>query len=359
MPTWTILVADPDAMQRQLVDVLLAQEDFQLVSAANGRDTLGFLKEHTPSLAILALELPDIGGDAICRKLKAVTRLSKVPVILTTTQSGGGGLSTDRRELARAAGADLLLQKPLGDKSLRDRVNRLLKRNPAAEPAPSRGQSRYTTVVIEEALAELGEADEDTTAMDAVTEALYRENEELRAEVTSLMRRLARLESGMGGRREADPPATFLPGGEPAAPADPDPAAPAEVAGDRAEEAPDAAVSGATASNATASNAAASNAAAPEPGASGEEPLPAPARPGSVEGPAAPETTAETTAETTGRASAAEPSAGDGSSTDGSAVELRRRIGELERRNRALLTALEEAKAADDTPRRLFGRRRR
>lgn len=350
MPTWTILVADPDAMQRQLVDVLLAQEDFQLVSAANGRDTLGFLKEHTPSLAILALELPDIGGDAICRKLKAVTRLSKVPVILTTTQSGGGGLSTDRRELARAAGADLLLQKPLGDKSLRDRVNQLLKRNPAAEPAPSRGQSRYTTVVIEEALAELGEADEDTTAMDAVTEALYRENEELRAEVTSLMRRLARLESGMGGRREADPPATFLPGGEPAAPADPDPAAPAEVAGDRAEEAPDAAVSGATASNATASNAA-----APEPGASGEEPLPAPARPGSVEGPAAPETTAETT----GRASAAEPSAGDGSSTDGSAAELRRRIGELERRNRALLTALEEAKAADDTPRRLFGRRRR
>ncbi|MEJ2667847.1 MAG: response regulator, partial [Deinococcales bacterium] len=94
MPTWTILLADPDPLQRQLVDMLLAQEAFQIVNAGNGRDTLEYLKEHTPHLAILALELPDVGGDVICRKLKAVKRLSNVPVILTTKPPGEGGLST-------------------------------------------------------------------------------------------------------------------------------------------------------------------------------------------------------------------------------------------------------------------------
>ncbi|HKI57516.1 MAG TPA: response regulator [Trueperaceae bacterium] len=295
MPSWTILLADPDPLQRQLVDMLLSQEDFHIVTAGNGRDTLEFLKEHTPNLAILATELPDVGGDAICRKLKAVKRLSKVPVILTTNPPGKGGLTSDLRQLARAVGADLLLQKPLGDKGLRDKVNQLLRRSQGKAPATPTPDATKNTVIIEQALEELSQAgDDDTATPDAVSEALYRENEELRNEVAALKRRLVRLEAGLLARRDGVArPATFIPGAAPAAPAMADAGAP--------EPSP---------------------AHAPAPAAT-EDPLP------------------------------------DALPAEASREELQHRVTELERRNRALIAALEDAKAQDDAPRRLFGRRRR
>jgi len=303
MPSWTILLADPDPLQRQLVDMLLSQEGFHIVTAGNGRDTLEFLKEHTPNLAILATELPDVGGDAICRKLKAVKRLSKVPVILTTNPPGKGGLTSDLRQLARAVGADLLLQKPLGDKGLRDKVNQLLRRSQGKAPATPTPDATKNTVIIEQALEELSQAgDDDTATPDAVSEALYRENEEFRSEVAALKRRLVRLAAGLLARRDGvAPPASFIPGAAPAAPARP--------------PAPDPAMA---------------DAGAPEP-----SPAHAPA-PAATEDPLPDALPAEATRE-----------------------ELQHRVTELERRNRALIAALEDAKAQDDAPRRLFGRRRR
>ena len=314
MPSWTILLADPDPLQRQLVDMLLSQEGFHIVTAGNGRDTLEFLKEHTPNLAILATELPDVGGDAICRKLKAVKRLSKVPVILTTNPPGKGGLTSDLRQLARAVGADLLLQKPLGDKGLRDKVNQLLRRSQGKAPATPTPDATKNTVIIEQALEELSRAgDDDTATPDAVSEALYRENEELRSEVAALKRQLARLESGLTVRRDGiDPPETFIPGAEPSVP---EPARPPAGPTGRAEPAKDAGAP-----------AAASPEAASQTGgdaSTGGEPLP------------------------------------DALPADASREQLQQRVTELERRNRALLRALEDAEAQPEPPRGLFGRRRR
>jgi len=314
MPTWTILLADPDPLQRQLVDMLLAQDAFDIVTAGTGREALEYLKEHTPNLAVLAIELPDVGGDVICRKLKAVKRLSQVPVILTTKPPGQGGVTHGLRQIARAVGADLLLQKPLGDKSLREKVNALLLRHQDEAPSAPRAEATKNTVILEEALQELGDGDDDEEAgVDAVTERLYRENEELRSEVAALKRQLARLESGLTVRRDGiDPPETFIPGAEPSVP---EPARPPAGPTGRAEPAKDAGAP-----------AAASPEAASQTGgdaSTGEEPLP------------------------------------DALPADASREQLQQRVTELERRNRALLRALEDAEAQPEPPRGLFGRRRR
>lgn len=293
MPTWTILLADSDPMQRQLVDMLLAEDGFHIVTAGSGRDTLEFLKEHTPNLAILSIELPDVGGDVICRKLKAVKRLSRVPVILTTRPPGKGGVSHDLRQLARAVGADLLLQKPLGDKGLREKVNQLLRRYQGKDPVPPGPEATKNTVILEEALKELGPSDDEAAGLDAVTERLYHENEELRNEVATLKRRLARLESGLTVRRDGiDPPDTFIPGDEPSAPEDPGRSRPPSPVGEDGV-----------------------------PGPAGE-PLP------------------------------------DALPPDAPREALERRVAELERRNRALIEALEQAETKQERPRGLFGRRR-
>jgi len=274
-------------MQRQLVDMLLAEDAPTVVNAGSGREALEFLKDHTPHLVILAFELPDIGGDRVCSKLKSVSRLSPVPVILTIEPPGRNGIPHDVRERARSVGADLVLPKPLGDKGLRDRVRQLLARWEA--PTPPAKRPTKNTVVLEEALEELGGAGPDPTS-NPVTDALYRENEDLRQEVASLKRRLARLEAGLPSRDGlAETSQTIVAGPDPATPSDaappPDPAtdagtleSPADRAGDEPRDRVD---------------------------------------------------------------------------------ELEYRVRELERRNKALLAALEEAKAeSEESPRGLFKRRR-
>ena len=134
-----VLVAEPNQLQLQMIDLLLAADDFDVTLVETSEAALAYLREHTPAAALLAVELPDIDGFALCQKIKVVGRLSRVPVVLLADPAEGGGLSESTRSRARAAGADLLLQRPLGDKNLRERLLRLLRQPPEArgeEPDP-------------------------------------------------------------------------------------------------------------------------------------------------------------------------------------------------------------------------------
>ncbi len=127
MATSSVLVADADPLQQQLFDMILGVDAFDLVVVGSGADALAHLRQHTPDAVVLATDLPDVSGNVICQKLKTVKRLAHVPVVLVAPEpEQGSSLPDATRKEARQAGADLLLQKPLGDKNLRERVQRLL-----------------------------------------------------------------------------------------------------------------------------------------------------------------------------------------------------------------------------------------
>ncbi|MDZ7799505.1 MAG: response regulator [Trueperaceae bacterium] len=149
-PTFHVLVADPDRMQLQLVDMLLSSGQYDVHMVESGRDALEHLKGATPDIALLALNLDDVPGDVICGKIRRVSRLARTPVILIAPQSGRFGLDDASRARARRVGADLVLPRPLGDKNLRERVQGLLD---AREYTPPR--EGHSTVIIEEALEEI------------------------------------------------------------------------------------------------------------------------------------------------------------------------------------------------------------
>lgn len=184
--TPTLLVAEPDPLQRQLIDMLLAQERYDFVFVSSGREALSYLKESTPTLAMLSLELPDITGAEICEKMKRVTRLSDIPVVLVAESNETLGIDAATRALSRAVGADLLLQKPLGDKNLRDRLKRLLQ----SDGAPARpSRDVRNTRALEETLDELqGEA--QRKRLERENERLGKRVQGLEAEVESLQKRL-------------------------------------------------------------------------------------------------------------------------------------------------------------------------
>jgi CheY-like chemotaxis protein len=149
-PSAHVLVADPDRLQLQLIDMLLAGEAFETTLVETGKAALEHLKEATPDLCLLALDLADVPGDVICGKVRRVSRLARTPVVLIAPQAGRFGLSDDARRRARRAGADLVLPRPLGDKNLRGRLQGVLDQR---EATPDR--EGFSTSVIEDALDEI------------------------------------------------------------------------------------------------------------------------------------------------------------------------------------------------------------
>lgn len=167
MPRERVLVAESDPLQRQLIDMLLAPDAMQLTMVESGRQALEHLRESTPDLALLALDLPDIAGNEICAKIKKVSRLKYVPVILVAEQTQGLGLSDSDRARGENAGADVVVPRPLGDKNLRERIRRLVQ---VGAEERERRQARLghepdgaTTHIIDDALGVLDGQNEGAT----------------------------------------------------------------------------------------------------------------------------------------------------------------------------------------------------
>ena len=152
-----ILIADPDPVQRQLIDLLLADERTEIVAVDSARAVLEYVRSNTPALIVMSHELPDLAGIAVTKRIKSVQRLSRVPIVVTTAEPVDFGIDPELRRAAAEAGVDLLLPKPLGDKALTERSRRLL----AAAEAGVTSQARQSTVrgtstaVIDQALREL------------------------------------------------------------------------------------------------------------------------------------------------------------------------------------------------------------
>lgn len=186
-----LLVAEPDPLQRQLIDMLLAEDDYVITWTATGKETLERLKETTPDLVMLKLALPDVTGAEICEKMKRVSRLENVPVVLVAEGEEGRPVDASVRTLSDAVGADLLLQKPLGDKNLRTRLHGLV------EAGSGRGGSRGSpTPPRRVKRREIDSAVEDLKTR-ARLETVERENAhlqervaELEAEISDLRRQL-------------------------------------------------------------------------------------------------------------------------------------------------------------------------
>ena len=189
-----VLVAEPDELQRQLIDLLLSVDTFDVTAAAPGQEALAHLRENTPDVILAAVELPDIDGYALCRKTKVVGRLAKVPVVLLAGPRDGGVLDEATRAAARAAGADLLLPRPLGDKNLRERLLRLMRPGEArgVDVGGGNGQAEAADTA---ATAAFGATNPGLTSsgVQAATElgGLRAEVAQLRAETASLKARRA------------------------------------------------------------------------------------------------------------------------------------------------------------------------
>lgn len=79
-----ILVIDDEAALRDLIELVLRRENYQVKTAENGSTGLQILDSFQPDLVLLDLMLPDCSGYDLC---KEITKKQAMPVIMLSAKN--------------------------------------------------------------------------------------------------------------------------------------------------------------------------------------------------------------------------------------------------------------------------------
>lgn len=127
----TILAVDDDDTILRLMEQILQQKRYRVLTARTGREALAKVRETMPDLVILDGMLPEVHGFEICRQLKTSERFRHIPVIMVSAVHIGWRFAADVKE---KYGADDYLEKPFEPAELLRRVENLLRTSPSVAP---------------------------------------------------------------------------------------------------------------------------------------------------------------------------------------------------------------------------------
>jgi len=117
-----ILIIDDSADALAVAKTRLAHEGHEILCASGGKDGLDMAGRHNPDLILLDVDMPDLNGFDVCRRLKEDAATCSIPVIFL---SGSGGI--DDRVKGLDLGAVDFVTKPFDAFELRARVRAALR----------------------------------------------------------------------------------------------------------------------------------------------------------------------------------------------------------------------------------------
>ena len=126
-----ILLVDDDPNIRQLVNLYLQKEGFEVDMAERGDDALKQFRASPPNLMLLDVMLPGMDGWQVLREAR---KTSNIPIIMLTAKD-----ETFDKVLGLELGADDYIAKPFDMKELVARIKAVIRRYQAPE-APEGGK---------------------------------------------------------------------------------------------------------------------------------------------------------------------------------------------------------------------------
>lgn len=123
----SILIVEDNKPLRTLLSFLLTNAGYETLEAADAISAIDEASRHSPSLAILDRQLPDMDGMKLLRYWKADEATVTMPVIICSAS-----VEESDRVDGLKAGADDYICKPFGREELVARVEALLRRTKAS-----------------------------------------------------------------------------------------------------------------------------------------------------------------------------------------------------------------------------------
>jgi DNA-binding response OmpR family regulator len=129
-----VLLAAHDPEVRAWLARAMQEAGVPVVETERGERTLELIREQMPRVLIVDMELPEVHGLDICRRLRASPRYAELPIIVLADGFGGWRMA---RDVEVNYGIKHFFERPLDREKLLRTVRLLLEGQAAAdEPAP-------------------------------------------------------------------------------------------------------------------------------------------------------------------------------------------------------------------------------
>ncbi len=132
MPKATILVVEDEPKITELLKLYLERESYQVIAVASGELALTSFHERTLDLVLLDINLPEVDGLEVCRRIR---RESGLPIIMLTARD-----EESDKLIGLELGADDYITKPFSPREVVARVRAVLRRSGAGSALPQQAQ---------------------------------------------------------------------------------------------------------------------------------------------------------------------------------------------------------------------------
>ena len=117
-----VLIVDDERLNRQLIEVMLAGEGYDVVLVNGGRDALASVASYRPDIILLDVMMPGMNGYEVATILKSDAATNQIPIIMLTALD-----DRNSRMHGLGAGAEEFLTKPINRYELCLRIRNLLR----------------------------------------------------------------------------------------------------------------------------------------------------------------------------------------------------------------------------------------
>ncbi len=117
-----VLVVDDDPLARRSVRAMLERGHYQVETAQGGLEALALLSSYKPDLVLLDIQMPDMDGLEVCRRIRDLPNGELLPILFLT-----GDESPEVHAQAFQAKGDDFLRKPVLSAELIVRIRSLMR----------------------------------------------------------------------------------------------------------------------------------------------------------------------------------------------------------------------------------------
>lgn len=116
-----LLLADDSVTIQKVVELVLAEEGFEIKAVNNGEEALAEMQSFKPDVVLADIEMPRMNGYQLSERIKTDPLTRDIPVILLA-----GAFEPIDEELARNVGADDYIIKPFESQELISKINAVM-----------------------------------------------------------------------------------------------------------------------------------------------------------------------------------------------------------------------------------------
>lgn len=117
----TIMIIEDNPLNMKLTAELLRIGGFDLIKAIDGKSAFEMLRQTTPDLIILDLQLPDMDGIEIMKKIKSDEKTKAIKVVAVTAS-----VMKETEEQVAKAGFDGYIAKPINTREFVKQIKGIL-----------------------------------------------------------------------------------------------------------------------------------------------------------------------------------------------------------------------------------------